>query len=423
MNKAEQIFVIEEYDTLQVSGLLPEDISYLRKFCPETKKPPFNIYKDFNNNIHFENTSYSGVLQLKNVRLQLSTKVETSLFYLLSFLQDENSFIYDPECQIKLEEGTVFFDVIGRLFLNELKKIQERGFYKKYVRRTENKSFLKGKLILKGQIENNIRQRLKFCCSFEDLTYDNLENRIILSAANILLHLIRYNQELKAELASFIYQLSQEVSLLKIHPEECERINFCKLNEHYESIIKFSKTILQHNYIRSIEKGSAVGFNFIVNMNKVYEDFLTAMIGSVINENVEFNNYEIEAQKRFDDLIKERRIVTKPDIILKERSTRKYPLLIDAKYKKEESNSDYYQVIAYSLAIPSVKACCLMYPAQNKKETIESLTLDTTRFGGQREIKLYVIRIDLSCDKNIEYNDYINVIKERVRKHLQKCLI
>ena len=43
-----------------------------------------------------------------------------------------------------------------------------------------------------------------------------------------------------------------------------------------------------------------------------------------------------------------------------------YPLVLDTKYKRQDQNSDYYQIIAYALAIPSARNCCLLYP----KDTI-----------------------------------------------------
>jgi 5-methylcytosine-specific restriction endonuclease McrBC regulatory subunit McrC len=67
-----------------------------------------------------------------------------------------------------------------------------------------------------------------------------------------------------------------------------------------------------------VYKGKSRGFNFIVNMNKVYEEFITEIIEELINTCPEFNEFEIEKQPKFDKLVEEKSIITKPDIVLRQ---------------------------------------------------------------------------------------------------------
>ena len=156
-------------------------------------------------------------------------------------------------------------------------------------------------------------------------------------------------------------------------------------------------------------------------MNKVYEDFVTEIVEEIVEEEAYFNDFVVERQEKFNSLVREKRIVTKPDVILRKKNTKEYPLIIDAKYKRQENNTDYYQVIAYALAIPTAKACCLIYP---DNEDIKSpvLTLDASTFGNSREeIKLYAIRINLFWDEELEFKDYIKKVKEETKSKLLKC--
>ncbi len=397
------------------------DLVYLQNSCFHKKSvSSYKVRKLRDNKIEIENTSFSGIIQLESVRIHFSTKVKTNLFYLLSFLKDEGAFFYDPFKIIDIKEGNNFFDILGRLFVNELIAIFKRGLCKRYVRREENLQFLKGRLLIPRQISNNIKKNPKFFCLYDDLTYDNLENRIILRATSLLAPHIRFNDATRKDLFRFINMLREEVRLENISPEDCDKVQYSRINDYYETIIGFCKIILQDHFIRSAQKGLSRGFNFIVNMNKVYEDFIIEMITEIFMEDERCRGYAVETQEKFDSLVKEKRIITKPDILLRRKNTREYPYIIDAKYKRQENNADYYQVIAYALAIPSATACFLVYPSE---ETIEDsvVTVDTTPFQIQkpgREIKIVAIKINLHWDQVLDYKPYIQGVKKELKEKL-----
>jgi len=423
---------IEEYKTFETYGLTDEDVAYLEKDCFQSENyKSYEVTQLRDNKVRIKNTSFAGIIQLKTERLHFSTKVNTKLFYMLSFLRDEKAFLYDPDKHIEIEKGANFYDVLGRLFLNELEKIFEKGFYKSYIRKQENIPFLKGKLVIKKQIQNDIKKSVKFQCSYQDLTFDNVENRIILRATSLLIPLIRFNDKIKQDLIRYRQRMLDIITLDAVEPDVCDRVQLNRLNEHYATILKFAKVILRNHFVRSTAAGESIGFNFIVNMNKVYEDFLTAMIEELIEEDNELNKeYEVEKQKMFDNLVEEKNLKLKPDVIIKKRNVpNEYPLIIDAKYKINDPNSDYYQVIAYGLALKSSKSCCLIYPKSEKVKN-EKLTLrgdiDSLK---PREIKLYAIDINLDIanesgeeEQEIDFATYVKNIKNVLKPKLERCL-
>jgi 5-methylcytosine-specific restriction endonuclease McrBC regulatory subunit McrC len=254
------------------------------------------------------------------------------------------------------------------------------------------------------------------------LTFDNIENQIVLRAATLLIPLISdYNEEIKGDLIHYSNLLKDEVSLVNVIPEDCERIQFGRLNDYYETIIQFSKAILQNYFIKSTRTGYSKGFNFIVNMNKVYEDFITALLINIVEEDEKFTDFIVETQERFHNLVRENKIITKPDLILKRKNTEERPFILDAKYKRQENNADYYQVIAYSLAIPTSRACFLIYPSDEEVEE-SVLTLDPKLLGNsdRAEIKLYAVKINLALDEEMGYKEYIGEIKGQLKRELLK---
>ena len=424
MNDQTELLQVREYSEETFSNFIKQDVAYLDKDCFKPSKgiPPYKVRQLKDNKISIENTSYAGLIQLQDKRIHFSTKVKTNLFYMLSFLKDENSFLYDQDKMIDIKEGANFFDIIGRLFLNELDEICRRGFYKKYVHKEENIRFVKGRLLIKSQVQNDIRKTPNFYCAYDDLTFDNLENRIILKATLLLIPLIRFNEMIKRDLIRHSFELRELASLVNVIPEDCNRIQYSKLNEYYKPIISLAKVILRFHFIRSTHEGMSKGFSFIVNMNKVYEDFITEIVEEIINEDDKFSNYQVEKQARFDSLVREKKLITKPDIILKRKNTKDdFPLIIDAKYKRQSSSADYYQVIAYALALPTSKACCLIYPEDEEVED-KVLTLDTSPFVEHgREVKLYAIQVNLGFDSSKgtdSFSKYIENIKDQIKEKL-----
>lgn len=387
------------------------------------RKKNITIFYDRNGKAFIKVGPYAGIIQLDSKRIHFSNKVDARLFYMLTFLKNEEEFLYDDSKLIDLKEGSNFFDVIGRLFLNLLEDIMRRGLLKKHVKQRENRRYFKGKLLIKEQLHVNTINKSRFFCEFEDLTFDNFENRVILSATTALISLIRYNEQTRAELKRYQTILKDAITLVRINTEEIHGLRFNRINQYYERIVKLSLLILEQRFVKSTESGESIGFNFIVNMNRVYEDFITEMFEEVIEEHA-YKDLSVVKQYGFASLVKERSLITKPDIIIK-KNQREYPIILDTKYKKEDANADYYQIIAYSLALKSSRACCLIYPKSESsqiEQRVLTLTRDPTNLT-KDEVKIFTETIDLSDNKAVvNYDQYILSIKAQIRRLLDNLI-
>ena len=416
---------IKEYSNNKNNPIELSDSEYDYLINPRFHKNlnTFEVFRETKgDNYYINNSSYAGIIQLSNTkRITFSTKVRANLFFLLSCLKREPQFLFDPDIAINIKEGENFFDVIGRLFANEMNDLLEAGLLKKYISRHENLNFLKGKLDIKTQIQHQIRGEPKFACFYGDLTFDNQENRIILRALDELVPLIRFNDDLRDELVAMEYLLRDVVSLIPISPQECDTVAFDRLNNRYQGIIRFSKIILEEKYIRSTEKGEAKGFNFIVNMNNVFENFVTGLIEKVVRDNPKFVQYEIRSQKPFRSLDIEGKLSIIPDILIKRKGEDGiFPVILDTKYKAQDQNSDYYQIISYALAIPTARKCCLIYA----QEFIQGKDLIVSRnlLKLDRDINILVRGVDLLLDEDMEFKDYIPGMKSQIEGILSDLL-
>ena len=76
----------------------------------------------------------------------------------------------------------MFAAILGKGVANQLKQ----GLYKEYILQSEELSVLRGKLNLQGTIKNRIQHRQKLACEYDELSENNLLNRILKTTMMIL---------------------------------------------------------------------------------------------------------------------------------------------------------------------------------------------------------------------------------------------
>ena len=107
------VLTIEEYHSQDIEKLSAGDIAYLNKDCfKHSTLAPYEVLELRDDKVKIKNTCYSGIIQLENQRIHFSTKVKANLFFMLSFLRNEEMFCYDPELPIEIKEGANFFDIL-----------------------------------------------------------------------------------------------------------------------------------------------------------------------------------------------------------------------------------------------------------------------------------------------------------------------
>jgi 5-methylcytosine-specific restriction endonuclease McrBC regulatory subunit McrC len=339
---------------------------------------------------------YVGIISYAGHTFHFKSKLDknqdldqTNLFYMLSYLNDVESLFVDVKHYSQVTQGKLFFDVIGKVFVHQFSDVFKKGLLKKYVRHKEQVGFLKGKLLVRKQATQIVQN--KFHCEYDDLTYDNLENQSIFLAAHMLYSLV-HSTPLKVSLKRILNLLEDEISLNKsLSKQDLQRIKITRLNQHYEHILKTSEYVITKTFISNIHKTDTYNCcNFLVDMNKVYESFVTCMFEKVFKEQ---NEFEMDAQRKSETLVKRgKKFTTKPDLVIMQGDEVKF--LLDIKYKQDKIPSgDFYQMCAYALAYPKVKAAFLLY--ENLNESHESSIVD-------RNIKLY------DPDTEIEIN-YISL--------------
>ncbi|MFW6196272.1 MAG: 5-methylcytosine restriction system specificity protein McrC [Thermoplasmatota archaeon] len=402
---------------------------------------------------YFKNGPYFGELLLPSGKqLSLEAKTETIPIKLLNYstgvkCNDNKNFLYyDVEYSPKIERGKSFFSFLGEAFLKELEKILEKGFVREYVKKEENLDYLKGKLLFDEQVKKNFANP-KFYCNYFDLTIDNFCNQMVLYSCYKLTELLKIysgSEIVRSELFNYVEDLKNRISLpSEISPKEANNVFITRKNEYYRGIIELSKIIINETFYRSRGTRKQIGYNYLINMNVIFERTIFKLFSEVLNN--------FQHKKRYDLILKDQKVYKRknredgivdlpdnksftliPDITVFSEKEDLPIAVIDTKYKSSISNNDYYQIITYSLFLKKLNDkfnTAIFVHYREEEET------DKDRFDIQKgKINLSEFSQFQDSEKGLDDIDDIDLfrisinIKEdededfKVKEHLEKKL-
>lgn len=211
-----------------------------------------------------------------------------------------------------------------------------------YVTVEDRATTLRGTLRVADQLARWPGLPLPLEIAYDDYTADIAENRLVLGAAELLLRLTFVPHSVRQRL------LRLRVALESVTPAgpgpTVEVPQTTRLNARYRSVLALAALILRSTSI-STHAGRAAGVEFVFDMNKVFEDFVSAAFrealapyGGIVREQ--------DGDHRLDH---ERTLRLKPDLTWWRAG--RCRAVIDAKYKaiqdKRFPNADAYQMLAY----------------------------------------------------------------------------
>ena len=236
------------------------------------------------------------------------------------------------------------------------------------------------------RIDDQIRQRPGFMLPidvrYDEFTEDIVENRLIKAAAARLARMRLRSRDARAGL-SWVAGMLAQVSHVEFAASDLPETRFTRLNEHYRDVLALARLILRHSAFASA-RGAVRTSGFLVNMNDLFQEFLTVALREALDVSPETlrSDYEVP----FDE---NERATLKPDLSWWDGGTCTF--VGDAKYKnltdKRVPNADLYQLLAYVTAL-DLSGGLLIY-AQGEADAASYIVK-------QASVCLEVIALDLS---------------------------
>lgn len=344
--------------------------------------------------VYFKN--YVGVLQVGNLTIEILPKADkaggeeatnkwhNALIYMLHICGYLN---IDSITQADLQiQKLTLIDLFYKVFLTEVEAIVHQGLIRKYRYNTDNRNFLKGRLIFNKHITQNYLHKEKFYTSAQVYDHNNLFNQIIFKALKILKQKNSNNRFYRevCELINYFDNISEIYRTDNIF----EKLQFTRNTAKYEKAVTLARMIIQ-NYSPDIKTGKNNVIGLLFDMNMLYEKVVYRILK---RHEVQFLQYHLKLSSQYSKKFWNNRTI-RPDIMgeyISSADLTKKRFVIDTKWKRpydgNPGNDDLKQMFAYNV-----------------------------HFGAFSSILLYP-----DCDRQIiksdSFNDSIS-IKEEYKKH------
>ena len=291
------------------------------------------------------------------------------------------------------------FEMILRYFLDRVSDIVRQGIARAYSDTQDNLVFLRGKLQLTEHLKQNLFQRTRFYCAFDEFEVNRPLNRLIKRALEVVL---RKSQDARniQHCRELLYCFGQ------VPPSTDVDLDFRsarqdRLVQHYRPAMPTCKLILD-GLNPMTQAGKNRTLSMLFDMNVVFQNYV------VVKLTEQFPDWRVSAQMKRFHLVSSFQnrpcFQLIPDAEIRHRS-RGTTLIADCKWKLIDpktsdqgiSQSDMYQLFAYcKKCMPSqdVRCVILIYPRTEEFHSPHG----PFYFDKQSKQRLYALPFDLNDD-------------------------
>lgn len=138
--------------------------------------------------------------------------------------------------KLDVEEFGTIHNLYAAILSIGISRQLKQGLYKEYKTTQENLAVLRGKLDIKGTVNNQFRRMQRLSCDIDELTENNIYNQILKSTSFFLVNHPMVDQKWKKSLKrSFLYFNGVEyINLLDV---QWNRLIFQRQNQTYEVLL------------------------------------------------------------------------------------------------------------------------------------------------------------------------------------------
>ena len=194
-----------------------------------------------------------------------------NIYYMLSYaFQELRKNNYD---EISKEDFEYIQDLFAEILYKGISYQLKQGLYREYVERHDTLSVLRGKLDMVETIKNRVRRKQVLSCEFDELSEDNVFNRILKTTAGLLIREKTVSSRRKNQLKSILpfFDGVATVDPFNIH---WNMLRFQRNNQTYKMLMNICYFILD-GMLMTTEAGSYKMATFSDDhMNRLFEKFV-----------------------------------------------------------------------------------------------------------------------------------------------------
>ena len=257
------------------------------------------------------------------------------------------------------------YEIFIRLFLGRVLELAKKGLRSDYVEVIENMTCFKGRLEMPMHIKHNAAHGERFYVRHDEYSLSRPENKILKLAIKKLLSNTEDAENAFLARRTLIY--FDEVEESVDYESDYRRISFDNSNHGYLGVIQWAMVFLRNKSF-SIFGGDTNGQALLFPMDKLFEQYVASQVSKLVNEHnrkygTHYRFVSQESTKYLFDIPKSFKL--RPDIKIEEKQSilldTKWKILNDKKQKNNISQSDMYQMYAYSKRY-NASLVYLLYP-------------------------------------------------------------
>ena len=145
------------------------------------------------------------------------------------------------------------YDLFAEILIRGISYQLKQGLYREYVSRNESMQTVKGKIDMRGTIENKMRNIQKIACDYDELSENNVYNQIVVSTAVILVKHSEVKKNKKAKLKQLLL-FFQNVQPIDVNTIRWNALRFDRNNRNYRLLLYICYFIISE-WVLTTEKG------------------------------------------------------------------------------------------------------------------------------------------------------------------------
>jgi len=341
------------------------------------------------------------------------------------------------DAELSTLENFPILEVYISRYLSEVEKLLTSGIKKNYTTIEENQKFLKGKLLISKQIQQNCADKTKFAIRYSKYIEDIPQNRIIVST---LQKLSKTSQNLvnTSRCYALLSSFSDVPASTNVQADLMLSMNVNRLFSAYKDLLQWSSQFLLNKGFTTFS-GSNVNQSLLFSAEKLFESFIAHLFKKYAkNHNVSSQHSKYFLVDKYGD--SERgRFRLRPDIVIESKENDNFSeyetIIIDTKWKNLDSSApdknylidikDMYQLYAYgqkyhlgdNYFLDTIPKLVLIYPYTEKFQAqLQPFVYEEIK--AKYGLKLVVYPFNLADEKS--YKKQINEIMKLASNHEDK---
>ena len=294
-------------------------------------------------------SSFVGAVNIGDLSVIVRPKIPVDrVMFLMTYAMDPRHW---RDESIDLAPDDDVLEAVALAFVHRTQRAVRRGLLRGYRREEDALNTVRGQIRFADQIGRRYGLPLPIEVAYDEYTEDIVQNRLLKTAVQHL-SLTRMRSATVGREIRRLRPVFDMVQLGSYAPGAVPEIRYTRLDEHYRPAVELARLIIENSSLE-LFGGKVTGAAFLIDMNRVFEQFLHVALGESLG--IGENQWRRGKSLNLDE---DGRIDVEPDLSWwPTGSTRSGALprfVGDAKYKKLDApgfrHADIYQMLAYCTA-------------------------------------------------------------------------